>query len=98
MPSNLPQKVERQIAKAGLPANGAIPFVPSLVRNRDGEEILEKAAVTYGPKKGKRGYVDTEGRVWIKDRAHARLEDHWDVQIDGGREYFRVDMAGELIP
>jgi hypothetical protein len=53
--------------------------------------------VTYGPKSGKCGYVDVNGRIWIKDRAHAGDPDHWDVQENGGKEYFRVDQNGNLL-
>jgi hypothetical protein len=59
--------------------------------------MIEKRAVTRGPKKLKRGYVDTQGRIWVKDRAHADVEDHWDVQIDDGADYFRVDQSGNEI-
>jgi hypothetical protein len=94
----LPDKIERQIAKAGLPTGGAVPFEPELEKNKKGRQIIKKDTVTHGPKKGKKGYVDTRGRIWIKDRAHAGDPDHWDVQEDGGKEYFRVDPQGNLLP
>lgn len=97
MPNNLPQKVIDQIQKAGLPTNGTHPFKPKLSTNRRGEPVIEKTIVTNGPKKGKKGYADIQGRIWIKDRSHADVPDHWDVQIDGGDEYFRVDNNGEEI-
>ena len=93
-----PTKIEKQIRTAGLPTGGAVPFVPQLDQNRHGAPIIRKAAVTRGPKRGKRGYVDTNGRIWIKDRAHAGDPDHWDVQEDGGTSYFRVDLHGNLLP
>ena len=65
--------------------------------NRSGDEIIEKRAVGIGPKQGKRGYVDEEGRIWIRDRGHAGIPDHWDVQIDDGNDYIRVDNDGNLI-
>jgi len=86
------------MAKAGLPTSGQVPFVPRLVTNRRGDQVIEKAEVEHGPKKGKRGYVDTQGRIWIKDRAHAGDPDHWDVQVDAGRDYFRVDLNGNRLP
>jgi hypothetical protein len=70
-------------------------FVPSLTTNRKGEAVIVKAAVSRGPKKGKVGYVDSQGRIWIKDRAHAGVADHWDVQENGGESHFRVDMSGK---
>ncbi|HEV3078759.1 MAG TPA: hypothetical protein VGY66_03230 [Gemmataceae bacterium] len=98
MAKELPDKIERQIAKAGLPTGGAFPFEPELEKNKKGRQIIKKDTVTHGPKKGKKGYVDTRGRIWIKDRAHAGDPDHWDVQEDGGKEYFRVDPQGNLLP
>ncbi|MCI0359703.1 MAG: polymorphic toxin type 17 domain-containing protein [Planctomycetaceae bacterium] len=93
----LPAKVVAQLTKAGLPMDGECPFIPALVENKRGESMVLKQAVLYGPKKGKRGYVDTFGRIWIRDRAHGDLPDHWDVQEDGGRDYFRVNVHGKLI-
>jgi hypothetical protein len=94
----LPNKIEDQIRKAGLPGGGSIPFIPQLDRNKKGKQIIRKDVVLQGPKKGKKGYVDTKGRIWIKDRAHAGDPDHWDVQEDGGNTYFRVDSQGNLLP
>jgi hypothetical protein len=95
--SGLPDKVVEQMRKAGLPSAGQHPFKPRLTTNRKGEQVIEKRAVARGPKKGKRGYVDDQGRIWIKDRAHAGVPDHWDVQINEGDDYFRVDGAGNEI-
>jgi hypothetical protein len=86
------------MARAGLPTGGRHPFRPKLTTNRRGDPVLEKKAIAGGPKKGKRGYVDDQGRVWIKDRAHAGLPDHWDVQIDDGDDYVRIDQSGNEIP
>jgi hypothetical protein len=94
VPSKLPKKITDQIQKARLPTGGQHPFEPQLSTNRRGEQEIEKKAVQKGPKKGKKGYVDDQGRIWIKDRAHADVPDHWDVQIDGGDAYFRVDLDG----
>jgi hypothetical protein len=98
MANSLPEKIEKQIAKAGLPQSGTVPFVPSLVPDRKGRSIIKRAAVLYGPKKGKVGYVDVRGRIWVKDRAHAGVSDHWDIQEDRGRTYFRVGVNGEILP
>jgi hypothetical protein len=95
--SNLPQKIIDQINKAGLPMRGQHPFVPALAKNRKGESIIRKAAIQHGPKIGKVGYVDDQGRIWLRDRAHANVPDHWDVQIGGGQSYFRVDDLGDEI-
>ena len=95
--TGLPQKIIDQMKKAGLPSHGQHPFNPKLTTNVLGDTIIEKRAVAKGPKKGKRGYVDDQGRIWIKDRSHAGLPDHWDVQIDDGDNYFRVDQNGDQI-
>jgi hypothetical protein len=95
---DLPEKLDKQIAKQGLPTVGSIPFVPQLDKNKRGQPILKKATVHQGPKKGKKGFVDTQGRIWIKDHGHAGDPDHWDVQEDGGGKYFRVDLNGNLLP
>jgi hypothetical protein len=98
MANGLPQKIARQIENAGLPNGGAVPFEPLLESNKRGSQTIVKKVVAYGPKKGKRGYVDANRRIWIKDRAHGDDPDHWDVQEDGGKEYFRVDLQGNLLP
>jgi hypothetical protein len=95
--SGLPQKIIDQIRKAGLPTGGEFPFKPKLARNRAGQQVIEKKAVTHGPKASKRGYMDEDGRIWIKDRAHGDTPEHWDVQLDNGRDYLRVDQDGNLV-
>jgi hypothetical protein len=95
--ANLPEKVVRQIAKAGLPTGGTHPFEPKLVRNRNGDVVIEKRAPSKGPKFGKKGYVDDLGRIWIRDPAHAGLPAHWDVQIEDGEDYLRIGEDGEEI-
>jgi hypothetical protein len=97
VPSELSPKIVEQMRKAGLPSEGPYRFDPRLTTNRNGEAIMEKQRVQKGPKQGKRGYVDTQGRIWVKDWAHAGLPDHWDVQIQGGEDYIRVDLNGHLI-
>jgi hypothetical protein len=76
---------------------GTVPFEPELMQNKKGVQMIRKEPVTHGPKKGKIGYVHTKGRIWIKDRAHAGDPDHWDVQVDGGKSYFRVDLSGNML-
>jgi hypothetical protein len=95
--SGLPQKVIDQMKNAGLPTSGQYPFVPMLATNRKGEQIIDKGEVTRGKRKGKKGFLDDQGRIWIKDIAHAGLPVHWDVQIDGGADYFRVDLDGNEV-
>ena len=97
-PVGLSQKIIDQMDDAGLPSGGAVPFHPKIKKNKAGEDIIDKRAVRIGPKRGKRGYVDDRGRIWIKDRAHAHVPDHWDVQIDDGYDYVRVDLNGNEIP
>jgi hypothetical protein len=65
---------------------------------RQGQLEIKRDAVVYGPRKGRIGYVDADGRIWIKDYAHADCPDHWDVQISGGRDYVRVDFDGNPLP
>jgi hypothetical protein len=92
------EKIDKQMKKAGLPTGGAMPFHPQLEKNRKGEPIIKKAPVLHGPKKGKYGYVDTNGRIWIKDYAHGRYPDHWDVQEDAGAKgRKRVDSHGNIL-
>jgi hypothetical protein len=91
-------KIELQIRKAGLPTTGAAPFLPLLTTNRRGESMIQKARIDEGPKRGKIGYVDVQGRIWVKDYAHAEYPDHWDVQTDGGSGYIRVDFQGNVLP
>jgi hypothetical protein len=94
VPPALPQKFIEQMKKAGLPLSGPHPFKPKLTQNRKGDSVIEKRAPKTGPKSGKKGYVDDQGRIWIKDIAHAGLPDHWDVQINDGDEYIRIDQNG----
>ncbi len=93
----LPEKLVNQIRKAELPEGGKEPFRPLVVKNRFGEDIIEKRSVNHGPKRGKRGWVDDRGRIWIRDTAHAGVPDHWDVQVDDGQSYIRVDFDGSVI-
>jgi hypothetical protein len=95
--SDVPEKVIEQMKKAGLPLAGRFPFKPKLTTNRKGELIIDKQAPTKGPKVGKKGFVDEHGRIWIKDHAHAGLPTHWDVQIEDGADYLRVDRNGEEV-
>jgi hypothetical protein len=70
--SPLPQKVVEQIAKAGLPTTGTHPFRPRLVQNWRGEQVIEKKAVANGPKQNKKGYVDDQGRIWVRGTTPTR--------------------------
>ncbi len=97
MASDPLQKIIDQIQRAGLPTGGQHPFRPKIGENQKGEPIIYKKPVLKGPKKGKRGYVDDQERIWIKDRAHAGVPDHWYVQIDYGNDYFRVGLDGNEI-
>jgi hypothetical protein len=95
--SGPPQKVIDRMRKAGLPSSGTHPFEPKLTTNSRGDQVIEKREVMKGPKKGKKGYVDLQQRIWVKDRSHAGLPDHWDVEIDDGDDYIRVDKDGDEI-
>jgi hypothetical protein len=93
-PEALPDKVQAQIDKAGLPRSGETPFDPQIVKNKSGQLEIKKAEIQHGPKKGKVGFVDKQGRIWIRCRGHAGYPDHWDVQINGGKDYMNVGMDG----
>ena len=98
MPQNPPSKIDNQIDKAGLPRSGLVPFIPQLDMNKKGQPTIRKAPVLHGPKKGKVGFVDTKGRIWVKDRAHGKYPDHWDVQDNGGKKgYIKVDSQGNRL-
>jgi hypothetical protein len=98
MAKNHTEKIDKQMKKAGLSTGGVMPFHPQLDKNRKGEPIIKKAPALHGPKKGKYGYVDTKGRIWIKDRAHGKYPDHWDVQENGGKKgRTRVDSQGNIL-
>jgi hypothetical protein len=93
-----PDKVDKQIDKAGLPRGGTFRFDPAFDTDKKGRKIIKKAPVQYGPKKNKVGYVDTKGRIWIKDRAHGAYPDHWDVQENSGKKgHTRVDPHGNIL-
>jgi len=94
---NLPPKVLEQINNKGLPQSGETPFVPKLITNKAGQKIMQTAEIRYGPKAGKRGFLDQNGRIWVKDEAHAGYPEHWDVQLAEGRDYFRVGLDGNPV-
>ena len=89
----LPDKVRKQIDKAELPLGGETPFRPKLVTKR-GKTQISTAKVQHGPRKGETGRVDTEGRIWLRDKPHAGYDAHWDVQIDGGSSHINVGYDG----
>jgi len=92
-------EIDKKIKKLGLPTGGSVPFIPKLEKNRKGKQIIVKKAIQGGPKKGKKGYVDLKGKIWIRDRAHGKYPDHWDVQENGGiTGRTRVGDDGEVIP
>jgi hypothetical protein len=93
---NDPDKIDRQIQKAGLPTGGEEPFQPKIEGGERGRRIKKKK-VAKGPKKGDHGWVDQQGRIWIRCRAHAGYPDHWDVQINDGDDYIRVDNDGHVL-
>ncbi len=96
-PLKLPAKVAAQIAKMRLPTSGSTPFRPQFDRNRRGELILARRLIESGPRAGTPGLLDEQGRIWVRDDAHAGLPDHWDVQLDEGADYVRVGYDGEVV-
>jgi hypothetical protein len=97
-PNGSSSRVDRQIKKAERPTGGPIPFVPRLDKNKKCDPVIRRGTIQHGPKNGKKGYVDTQGRIWIKCQAHGTYPDHWDVKVDECKEYFRVDSGGNLLP
>jgi hypothetical protein len=97
VPDDLPQKLIDQVDAAGLPTGGGFPFRPRITKNSSGDRIIEKRSIKKGPRAGKKEFVDVQGNIWIRDRAHAGMPDHWDVQIDEGGDYFRVGLDGNKI-
>jgi hypothetical protein len=95
--SSLPQKILDQMKRCGLPETGSCPFQPKIVTNQRGDPIIEKRSPAKGTKSGKKGFVDDQDRIWIRDHAHAGYPEHWDVQIADGDDYFRVDLNGNII-
>jgi len=92
-----PPKVAAQMAKRGLPNGGQTPFVPKLIKGPKGDLIMDSAEVTIPGVGPKVGFVDDQGRIWVRDNAHAGYPQHWDVQINGGKDYFRVGMDGNPV-
>lgn len=97
MPQKLPERVIERIEKEKLPMDGQTPFIPKVRANRRGKPDLVMAPVKHGPKKGEKGFVDSEGRIWIRDSAHAGYPEHWDVQVDEGKDYFKVGDDGDPV-
>ena len=73
------------------------PFHPKICKNKKGVPIIDSAVVTSGPKGGKTGKLDKQGRIWVWDPPHAGYPGHWDVQLDGGGDYFRVGTDGNPV-
>jgi hypothetical protein len=88
----------RQANGESWSADGRLASVQAEADNQPkGRIIIDKQAPTIGPKIGKKGFVDEQGRIWIRDAAHAGIPIHWDVQIDDGADYLRVDRSGEEV-
>jgi hypothetical protein len=51
----------------------------------------------FGKEFAKRGPGDTQGRIWIWDKAHSGYPGHWDVQINGGADYIKVGVDGNPV-
>ena len=67
----------RPLRTADLPAS----FVPP--KNWDGKMVR----VEHGPYKGRRGYPDANGNIWVPARpGESHGGPHFDVQLRGGRD------------
>ncbi|MBI4815751.1 MAG: VCBS repeat-containing protein [Deltaproteobacteria bacterium] len=94
-------KIYNQLKRLNLPQPGPkvqFPFHPRLTQNKKGEWILKKSMPSSGPRVGKEGYEDLEGRIWIRDTGHTGSH-HWDVQIPpfGPKSYENVDYQGNIM-
>ena len=56
-------------------------------------KVFDTQKVSVGPRAQKRGPIDRKDRIWIWDDE----ECHWDVQIDGGKDYWTVNWKGEVL-
>jgi len=96
-PNSTSTKISNQIQKKGLPTSGQTPYKAKYRVNKAGNLELQRGAPKYGPKVNEVGFVDENGRIWIKEGAHAGYPEHWDVQVDEGRNYFRVGLDGNPV-
>ena len=96
-PKPLPQSVIDQVRELRLPTGGACPFDPAFRRSPSGVDLIRRGAIDHGPKRDKAGFRDKQGRIWIRDRAHGGVPEHWNVQIDGGRRSDRVGDDGNSL-
>jgi hypothetical protein len=87
-----------KIAELQLPTGGTVRFVPKVIK-KNGKLQIERAEATAakGNARGKSGWLDVEGRIWIRNYAHAGYPDHWDVQINLGADYINVTLLGEIM-
>ena len=93
--ANIPESLREKMRKKGLPGGGEVPFIPKPKTNKKGDQILDNQPIPAGPKKGDRGPIDSQDRVWRrhKDEKHG---DHWDVQIDGGSDQLNINDDGSV--
>lgn len=71
-----PRKPYRPLRAEDLPER----FRP--IKNWHGEMVV----VEYGAYKGRRGYPDERGNIWVPTRpGESHGGPHFDVQLDGGR-------------
>jgi RHS repeat-associated protein len=91
----VPQQIQDQMAKRGLPAGGEFPYKPVWEKNRAGTLVLKTGSPTEGPRAGEVGPVDQDGNVWLRHR-DPQHGDHWDVQTEGGRDHVNVNSDGSI--
>lgn len=71
-----PPRPYRPLRRADLP----VRFEES--KNWRGQRVI----VEYGPYKGRQGYPDARGNIWVPTRpAESHGGPHFDVQLAGGR-------------
>jgi len=56
--------------------------------------LFRTASVPLGKIRGAIGYLDRDDRIWVWHEN----ECHWDVQIDGGKDYEKVCFTGKFLP
>ncbi len=91
MAEELPEKVKRQIDKAGLPTGGTVPFYPRLEVNKKGRQIIKKDTVTHGPKKGKKDMLTS------REEFGSRIERTPVTPITGMCKRTAAENTSELI-
>lgn len=95
----LPETVQQQMLRYELPVIGNVAFQPALVgsKNIDGGMAIQTTAIESGPHEGRIGFVDIDGRVWVRVRSQSTDFKFWHVQTNDPNQSFRIDNNGNKI-